>query len=229
MARVMSKSLRLTRKPLGGVALLLAAGACPVLGAEGVYRCGEMLLAAGGCALLALWAGPHLPWARCSLRRLWLAGLHLSLVLLLVGVGLDAAGELRCPFLLPADGRSELSSVLRPDNRREPLGMSLCLESFEVQRYASAGAPVKDYRARCRVTPEGAAPFTAELTVNRPLDCAGWRISLLDYRRYRGQTLVRLQARRSPGRLVVRAGLVGTMLFSCLWCWWPKRKEVAPC
>lgn len=86
---------------------------------------------------------------------------------------------------------------------------------------------VKDYCAHCLVkTDHRGRPETRkqQLRVNEPISCKDWLISLVSYDSHHGRTLVRMQARRAPGRIAALSGMVGVIICSACWCWW-KREE----
>lgn len=86
---------------------------------------------------------------------------------------------------------------------------------------------VKDYCAHCVVdTDYRGRPEQRrqQLRVNDPISCKGWLISLVSYDTYQGRTLVRLQARRAPGRIAALSGMVGIIICTACWCWWRKEE-----
>lgn len=89
---------------------------------------------------------------------------------------------------------------------------------------------VKDYCAACVVnTDHRGRPEQRrqQLRVNDPISCKGWLISLVSYDSHHGRTLVRLQARRAPGRITALSGMVGIIICSACWCWWKKEETEA--
>ncbi len=87
---------------------------------------------------------------------------------------------------------------------------------------------VKDYCAHCLVNTDyrGRAEQRREqLRVNAPLSCKGWLISLVGYESHHGRTLVRLQARRAPGRIAALSGMVGVIICTACWCWWKEEER----
>ena len=89
---------------------------------------------------------------------------------------------------------------------------------------------VKDYCAYCLVkTDHRGRPEQRkqQLRVNDPISCKGWLISLVSYDTHHGKTLVRLQARRVPGRIAALGGMVGVIICTACWCWWRKEEEEA--
>lgn len=90
---------------------------------------------------------------------------------------------------------------------------------------------VKDYCADCVVnTDHRGRPEhrRQQLRVNEPISCKGWLISLVSYDRHHGKTLVRMQARRAPGRIAALSGMVGLIICSACWCWWKKEETEVP-
>lgn len=87
-------------------------------------------------------------------------------------------------------------------------------------------APVKDYRAACRLTlSRGEQQETQEVTlrVNEPVSCEDWQLYLMSYRPLRdGSTRVELQARRAPGRFLTLLGFIGIALCTAGWCYRPQ-------
>lgn len=86
---------------------------------------------------------------------------------------------------------------------------------------------VKDYCAACVVnTDHRGRPEQRrqQLRVNEPISCKGWLISLVSYDSHHGKTLVRMQARRAPGRIAALSGMVGIIICSACWCWWKKEE-----
>lgn len=89
---------------------------------------------------------------------------------------------------------------------------------------------VKDYCASCLVnTDHRGRPEQRrqQLRVNEPISCKGWLISLVSYDTHHGKTLVRLKARRAPGRIAALSGMVGIIVCTACWCWGKKEEEVA--
>ncbi len=72
---------------------------------------------------------------RLMTRRLWLAGVHGSVVLVLAGAWMDGVGEQRAVLMIPADGTTEVSSVRTEKGEMVPLGFSLRMEDFQVSYY----------------------------------------------------------------------------------------------
>lgn len=86
---------------------------------------------------------------------------------------------------------------------------------------------VKEYRATCKITRPYRGrkeEYTAPLRVNEPISCNGWQIYLMSYRPMGTRSLLILQARHSPGRLLSLAGMTGLILCTACWCWWKKEK-----
>lgn len=228
---------------------------------------------------------------RVMTRRLWLAGIHASLVLLTIGVYVDYKYEERYRLILPADGSVSTDAVQLPEGGRVPLGFSFAVESFSVAHYddesytlytleegrpvrpiqpelqgdmlvagkerwnknllkTAPGMPqpfylvpgnpqrvilrnppvVKDYCAHCLVNTDyrGRPEQRREqLRVNEPISCKGWLLSLESYELHHGRTLVRVQARRAPGRIAALSGMVGIIICTACWCWWNKEEEEA--
>lgn len=87
---------------------------------------------------------------------------------------------------------------------------------------------VRDYCASCLVNTDYRGrpeQRRQQLRVNDPISCKGWLISLVSYDRHHGKTLVRLQARRAPGRIAALSGMVGIIICTACWCW-GKKEEV---
>jgi len=72
---------------------------------------------------------------RLMTRRLWLAGAHGCVVLVLVGAWMDGLGEQRAVLTIPVDGTTEVSSVRTEKGEVIPLGFSLLMEDFQVSHY----------------------------------------------------------------------------------------------
>ncbi len=230
---------------------------------------------------------------RLMKRRLWLAAVHLSVVLVLAGAFIDYYGETRLMQLQPADGKSVLKSVTVGGEERE-LPFHLRVDDFAITRYEgnehyalygydrAAGtwqkqaelqregeelvsgaerwplsqfttapgmpmpylmagqgrvilkeeAPVKEYRASCRVTTwhKGREETRQEqLRVNEPIIAKGWQITLMSHSSdAAGQPVVHLQLREAPGRFWALCGMVGLMLCTACWSYLPdyRKKDV---
>ncbi len=70
--------------------------------------------------------------------RLWLAGLHAAIALLVLGVYTDAAEQVRVSMALPADGRPLPAEVSTPSGEKLPLGFRLQVDEFTVRYYDDA-------------------------------------------------------------------------------------------
>lgn len=75
---------------------------------------------------------------RLMTRRLWLAGAHWSITLLLIGAYTDYSREITCHLPLPADGKTSVSEVKDADGNTHPLGFTLQARQFTVEHYATA-------------------------------------------------------------------------------------------
>lgn len=87
--------------------------------------------------------------------------------------------------------------------------------------------PVKTYSASCRIeTEHRGRPEVRhhELQVNSPIECKEWLIYLNSYTPMGNNTLVTLQLRSAPGRLIALVGMVGLIISTVFWCWWRKEK-----
>lgn len=82
---------------------------------------------------------------RLMSRRLWLAGAHACVALVLAGAWMDYSGERRTVLTLPVDARTEVSSVRLEDGRVEPLGFSLRMDDFQVSHYETEGYTLYGY------------------------------------------------------------------------------------
>lgn len=197
----MSFPLKATLAVLGAVCVLLLAGAFPLLGAEGVYRGGAMLLAGLAVLLLSLWgawrlaagrkarlcggliclffagAGVVILWQYSTMAirmaqqggpmwagavamsctaltgciftgvfgylvlktmdtaRLWLAGAHLSLALLLCGAYADFCWEKRAVAELAAGSGEPLQRLTTTAGETAEPGFSLLVDRFTVTHY----------------------------------------------------------------------------------------------
>ena len=228
-------------------------------------------------ALFAVIFG-FLAW-RVMHRRLWLAALHLSVALVLLGAGADALYCREQALSLPVGGAgvalplskggSITPAVTAFDVVRYEDGDSYTLLRHEQGSWVQLGspvrrgdaivyegeswpladlrsvegmprhflvipgqplrlllkneAPVKEFRAACRVTirpaegkPDEVQDFT--LRVNAPVTCHGWQLYLMSYRPMRdGSTHVELLARRAPGRFCALLGFLGIILSTICW------------
>lgn len=230
--------------------------------------------------------------AQLMTPRLWLAGMHVCVLLVLVGAYLDFVGEEEALLSLPADGSVTATSVRTQDGRVLPLDFSLTINGFDVDYYegehysirrAEGGgwtepqalelregflclgdaekwpldalrtapgidqpflllpgepsrlimkepSPVREYVAQCSLTQSyrGRSETSRELLrVNEPLERQGWVITLMSHRPMGNTQLVIMQARRSPGRIWVLAGLAGLMVSTACWCWGRKEDATA--
>ena len=92
-------------------------------------------------------------------------------------------------------------------------------------------APVKEYRAGCRLTirPGGHLPEQVRepmLRVNKPASAEGWQLYLMSYRPLSdGSMRVELLARRAPGRFLTLLGFIGIMLCTAGWCYHPRKTD----
>ena len=88
--------------------------------------------------------------------------------------------------------------------------------------------PVKDYAAACHIETEyrGRKEVQDEVVrVNSPLQCKGWMIYLNSYSPMSSSTLVTLHLRKAPGRFFALLGMVGVILCTACWCWWPREDK----
>lgn len=102
----------------------------------------------------------------------------------------------------------------------------LPLEGAEPRVILQNPPAVKDYAAACTIhTDHRGRPETRHdtLRVNEPLECKGWLISLVNYTDTPRGTLVRLQARRAPGRIAALSGIAGILICLIMWCRKPKK------
>lgn len=67
-------------------------------------------------------------------QRLWLAGAHICLGVLLIGAGCDYLYEQRAPLILPADGHTKADAVYSEGELR-PLGFALQIDKFDITHY----------------------------------------------------------------------------------------------
>lgn len=72
---------------------------------------------------------------RLMKRRLWVAGAHWSLVLLLLGVYMDYCGEVTSFAQLPANGRVSVTEVITETGEKVALPFSLRVDSFSCAYY----------------------------------------------------------------------------------------------
>lgn len=216
----MKRSLFITCHALAALCVLLLAGAFPLMGAEAVYHSGAMVLVAALLFLLLLWAALRLLCGPRSKSRYALAWIHGALALLLVGVAIDATLGLRQSFVMVTHSHEPVTELRTERGERIPLGCALTLRGFEVGHYQTTGQ-VSSYVADVQVDGESEVQH---ITVNKPLHRAGWIFSLQDYRSIRGIAMVRFQARRAPGRLMVRTGVAAALIGLFVWCW-NRRKE----
>lgn len=159
--------------------------------------------------------------------RLWLAAAHLWLAVLLLGVAADVVWEVKQPLVLPADGQTNATELVTEQGAILPLGFSLTVKDFVAEPDDVGG--VKAYRATCRIVTDHKGrreEYDRTLSVNEPLECKGWIISLNSYRTLGGVTHVMMQARRAPGRIAFRSGVAGIVICLAVWCW--RRKEEQP-
>lgn len=162
--------------------------------------------------------------------RLWLAGAHLWLAVLLLGVAADVAWEVKLPVVLPADGQTQVAELVTEQGATLPLGFALIVKDFAVEPDDVGG--VKAYRATCHIVTEHKGrreEYDRTLAVNEPLECKGWLISLDSYRSLAGVTHVMMQARRAPGRIAFRSGVAGAVICLAAWCWRRKEEETPAC
>ena len=163
--------------------------------------------------------------------RLWLAGAHLWLAVLLLGVAADVAWEVRQPLVLPADGQTNVNELVTEQGAILPLGFELTVKDFAVEP-DDVGRGVKSYRATCHIVTDHKGrreEYDRTLAVNEPLECKGWLISLDSYRSLGGMTHVMMQARRAPGRIAFRSGVAGIVICLAAWCWRRKEEETTAC
>ncbi len=89
-------------------------------------------------------------------------------------------------------------------------------------------APVREYRADCRVTTwhKGREETRNELLrVNEPIIAKGWQITLMSHSLdSAGRPVLHLQLRDAPGRFWALCGMVGIMLCTACWSYLPDRK-----
>lgn len=71
-------------------------------------------------------------------RRLWLAGMHVCVVLITLGAYLDFCGEEVATLSLPANGSLTVSSVRTQDGRELPLDFSITIHDFDIHYYESS-------------------------------------------------------------------------------------------
>lgn len=118
--------------------------------------------------------------------------------------------------------------------RSEP-GMAqryLLLPGKPLRMLLEGAAPVKDYRAICRLTicrPTGDEVREELLRVNHPISCEGYLIYLMNYTppTHAGQPLmVDMEVRRAPGRVPALLSMLGIIICTFGWCF-SKREEVA--
>lgn len=226
--------------------------------------------------------------SRVMTPRLWLAGMHVCVLLVILGAYLDFCGEEEAVLSLPANGSATATSVRTRDGRELPLNFAITVNRFDIHYYESEhysirrsegggwvdpqplelrdgflclgdtgkwplsalrtapgidqpfllvpGEPnrlivkdpstVREYAATCSLTQQyrGREETGQEvLRVNEPIERQGWVITLMSHRPMGNTQLVIMQARRSPGRIWVLAGLAGLMVTTVCWCW--GRKE----
>lgn len=93
-------------------------------------------------------------------------------------------------------------------------------------------APVKEYRATCRITlqkAEGDEVREEVLRVNDPIYCEGYWIYLMNYTqpaRFDEPVVVDLEVRRAPGRWLALFAMLGIIMCSFGWAF-GRREEVA--
>ena len=216
-------------------------------------------------------------------RRLWLAGLHLCVPLLLLGAYIDfvwgESEQLSLPVgqekVVPPVGshvgfrlKVEQFDVLRYDSaesymlmrheqgRWVPIGspsrqgdeivlgeerwpvsslrrdMSaqpfLMIPGFPPRVLVQQEAPVKEFRARCRLTvPRHGGDEVSEalLRVNEPIFCEGRWLYLMNYVPGREGVVVQVQLRRAPGRECALLGMLGIIVCSVGWCFCPPSED----
>lgn len=230
--------------------------------------------------------------SRLMTRRLWLAGVHVCVLLITVGAYLDFCGKEEALLSLPANGSVTATSVRTQDGRELPLDFAITINDFEIHYYEGdhysirrsqdggwidprklelrdgflclgdtekwplsalrtapgieqpfllvPGEParlivkdpptVREYVAQCSLTQlyRGRQETSHEiLRVNEPIERQGWVMTLMSHRPMGHTQLVIMQARRSPGRIWVLAGLAGLMVTTACWCWGRKEQAVA--
>lgn len=75
---------------------------------------------------------------RLMTRRLWLAGLHLSVAVLTLGAYIDYVGEEKTELIIPADGQTVVDSVTLKNGEKRALDFSLRIDQFDVSYYDNA-------------------------------------------------------------------------------------------
>ncbi len=87
-------------------------------------------------------------------------------------------------------------------------------------------APVKSYEALC-VIEDGKDSVELPVRVNEPLFRGDWIFYLLSFRDVRGEPVVQMMARRSPGRIWMLGGIAGLLVSTAFWCWMPREGKEA--
>ncbi len=72
---------------------------------------------------------------RAMHARLWLAGAHWALVLIIIGAYTDYCGEQRIPITTTTGGTEKICELRTADGTTLPLGFTLTVEQFELTRY----------------------------------------------------------------------------------------------
>jgi len=103
----------------------------------------------------------------------------------------------------------------------------LLIEGFPQRLLLQDTPSVKEYLALCELT-DKKGMLIEELRVNDPIVRYGWQLSLVKHQSIAGQQILQIQARRAPGRILAKIGMVGLILSVTAWCWWRKKEDDEP-
>lgn len=108
-------------------------------------------------------------------------------------------------------------------------GRFLLLPGKPTRMLMEGAAPVKDYRATCRMTTRGGQVREEVLRVNHPISCEGYLVYLMSYTMPTQEGMpprVDIELRRAPGRLPALLSMLGIIICAFGWAFCP-REEVA--
>lgn len=92
--------------------------------------------------------------SRLMTRRLWLAGVHVCVLLITVGAYLDFCGEEKAVLSLPANGSVTATSVRTRDGRELPLDFAMTITDFDISYYESDHYSIRRSKGGCWVEPQ---------------------------------------------------------------------------
>ncbi len=88
-------------------------------------------------------------------------------------------------------------------------------------------ATVKNYEANCEIS-HRKGKYDLVLRVNEPIERQGWGLSLINFKEIGNQTIIQIQARSAPGRLIAMSGMIGLIISIAASCWWRKEDILLP-